>query len=157
MSLSSKKRRQANELLQKPAIHLKFTQNDYPPEPEHSPIVKMTRVELFDIPPQMTKSQKARARKRKRMAARKELEHCEEISESSQKDYSSYPLLHQPVQGSRIAFKVLEMTSAYTPEISDYKVMTMNHNELGSRHCQYSIQSSDASSLDSKRTITGKI
>jgi hypothetical protein len=170
MSLSTKKRKQTNELLQKPPIHVKFTEEEESDVPE-SPIVKMTKVELFDFPPQMSRSQKARARKRKRLAARRSMEvnpvhdtettmklnpvhdtettmkvnpvhdtettmkvnpvHDTETTmkvnpvhdtETTMKDYSSLPLVHQPTLGTRIAFKVLEMTSAYTPEISDYKV-----------------------------------
>ncbi|XP_017294329.1 coilin isoform X2 [Kryptolebias marmoratus] len=39
-----------------------------------------------------------------------------------QKDYSSMPLLAAPPQvGQTIAFKLLELTESYTPEISEYK------------------------------------
>ncbi|TMS15139.1 Coilin [Larimichthys crocea] len=38
-------------------------------------------------------------------------------------DYSSMPLLAAPPQvGQRIAFKLLELTENYTPEVSEYKV-----------------------------------
>uniref|UniRef100_UPI00398E619D coilin isoform X1 n=1 Tax=Pristiophorus japonicus TaxID=55135 RepID=UPI00398E619D len=39
-----------------------------------------------------------------------------------QRDYSKLPLLAAPPQvGERIAFKVLELSESYTPELSDYK------------------------------------
>uniref|UniRef100_A0AAQ6IIR3 Coilin tudor domain-containing protein n=1 Tax=Anabas testudineus TaxID=64144 RepID=A0AAQ6IIR3_ANATE len=38
-------------------------------------------------------------------------------------DYSSMPLLAAPPQvGQKIAFKLLELTENYTPEVSEYKV-----------------------------------
>uniref|UniRef100_H3D905 Coilin p80 n=1 Tax=Tetraodon nigroviridis TaxID=99883 RepID=H3D905_TETNG len=46
--------------------------------------------------------------------------------ESTPVDYSSMPLLAAPPQvGQKIAFKVLELTDSYSPEISDYKVGKM--------------------------------
>lgn len=43
-------------------------------------------------------------------------------SRVSKPDYSSMPLLAAPPQvGQRIAFKLLELTENYTPEVSDYK------------------------------------
>ncbi|XP_066472968.1 coilin isoform X2 [Tiliqua scincoides] len=42
--------------------------------------------------------------------------------EAPKKDYSTLPLLAAPPQvGERIAFKLLELTENYTPEVSDYK------------------------------------
>ncbi|XP_039596128.1 coilin [Polypterus senegalus] len=43
-------------------------------------------------------------------------------AEEPKKDYTSLPLLAAPPQiGQRIAFKLLELTENYTPEVSDYK------------------------------------
>ncbi|XP_051792253.1 coilin isoform X2 [Erpetoichthys calabaricus] len=43
-------------------------------------------------------------------------------AEEPKKDYASLPLLAAPPQiGQRIAFKLLELTENYTPEVSDYK------------------------------------
>ncbi|XP_028395284.1 coilin-like [Dendronephthya gigantea] len=40
----------------------------------------------------------------------------------SEKDFSSYPLLHGPPRvGDTIAFKMIELSQSYTPEISRYK------------------------------------
>ncbi|XP_067859886.1 coilin [Heptranchias perlo] len=46
------------------------------------------------------------------------------------RDYSKFPLLAAPPQvGERIAFKVLELSDNYTPELSDYKEgRIMNYN-----------------------------
>ncbi|KAK9407196.1 coilin [Crotalus adamanteus] len=42
--------------------------------------------------------------------------------EAPKKDYSTLPLLAAPPQvGQKIAFKLLELTENYTPEVSDYK------------------------------------
>uniref|UniRef100_A0A8C6VME5 Coilin n=1 Tax=Naja naja TaxID=35670 RepID=A0A8C6VME5_NAJNA len=42
--------------------------------------------------------------------------------EAPKKDYSGLPLLAAPPQvGQKIAFKLLELTENYTPEVSDYK------------------------------------
>ncbi|XP_053151470.1 coilin isoform X2 [Hemicordylus capensis] len=42
--------------------------------------------------------------------------------EAPKKDYSTLPLLAAPPQvGEKIAFKLLELTENYTPEVSDYK------------------------------------
>uniref|UniRef100_A0A6J0T087 Coilin n=1 Tax=Pogona vitticeps TaxID=103695 RepID=A0A6J0T087_9SAUR len=42
--------------------------------------------------------------------------------EAPKKDYSKFPLLAAPPQvGEKIAFKLLELTDNYTPEVSDYK------------------------------------
>ncbi|XP_070790524.1 coilin [Pituophis catenifer annectens] len=42
--------------------------------------------------------------------------------EAPKKDYSALPLLAAPPQvGQKIAFKLLELTENYTPEVSDYK------------------------------------
>uniref|UniRef100_A0A671UCY0 Coilin p80 n=1 Tax=Sparus aurata TaxID=8175 RepID=A0A671UCY0_SPAAU len=44
------------------------------------------------------------------------------------KNYSCMPLLAAPPQvGQTIAFKLLELTENYTPEVSDYKVSAVNH------------------------------
>ncbi|NXP60649.1 COIL protein, partial [Chloropsis cyanopogon] len=44
--------------------------------------------------------------------------------EITKKDYSVLPLLAAPPQvGERIAFKRLELTENYSPEVSDYKVL----------------------------------
>ncbi|NXW13703.1 COIL protein, partial [Circaetus pectoralis] len=44
--------------------------------------------------------------------------------EVPKRDYSVLPLLAAPPQvGERIAFKRLELTENYTPEVSDYKVL----------------------------------
>ncbi|XP_049601716.1 coilin [Syngnathus scovelli] len=43
-------------------------------------------------------------------------------AESTPKDYSAMPLLAAPPQvGQKIAFKLLELTENYTPEVSEYK------------------------------------
>ncbi|NXY71283.1 COIL protein, partial [Glareola pratincola] len=45
--------------------------------------------------------------------------------EVPKRDYSVLPLLAAPPQvGERIAFKRLELTENYTPEVSDYKVLS---------------------------------
>ncbi|NXC65634.1 COIL protein, partial [Anhinga anhinga] len=45
--------------------------------------------------------------------------------EVPKRDYSVLPLLAAPPQvGERIAFKRLELTENYSPEVSDYKVLT---------------------------------
>ncbi|NXL45964.1 COIL protein, partial [Podilymbus podiceps] len=44
--------------------------------------------------------------------------------EVPKRDYSVLPLLAAPPQvGERIAFKLLELTENYSPEVSDYKVL----------------------------------
>ncbi|KAF1486180.1 Coilin, partial [Eudyptula minor novaehollandiae] len=46
--------------------------------------------------------------------------------EVPKRDYSVLPLLASPPQvGERIAFKRLELTENYSPEVSDYKVLLM--------------------------------
>ncbi|NXP71500.1 COIL protein, partial [Ramphastos sulfuratus] len=46
--------------------------------------------------------------------------------EVPRRDYSVLPLLAAPPQvGERIAFKRLELTENYSPEVSDYKVLLM--------------------------------
>ncbi|CAK6976596.1 coilin [Scomber scombrus] len=44
------------------------------------------------------------------------------VESAPKQDYSSMPLLAAPPQvGQRIAFKLLELTESYTPEVSEYK------------------------------------
>ncbi|NXH57745.1 COIL protein, partial [Rhabdornis inornatus] len=54
--------------------------------------------------------------------------------EIPKRDYSSLPLLAAPPQvGERIAFKRLELTENYSPEVSDYKVLKTQNNKTNTK------------------------
>uniref|UniRef100_A0A3Q0RWT3 Coilin p80 n=1 Tax=Amphilophus citrinellus TaxID=61819 RepID=A0A3Q0RWT3_AMPCI len=56
------------------------------------------------------------------------------------KDYSSMPLLAAPPQvGQRIAFKLLELSENYTPEVSEYKVSAVRSAAVTCTHCNDSL------------------
>ncbi|KAM3598101.1 uncharacterized protein V6R79_013447 [Siganus canaliculatus] len=58
-------------------------------------------------------------------------------------DYSSLPLLAAPPQvGQKIAFKLLELTENYTPEVSEYKEATILSFDHSSRQVELELQSS---------------
>ncbi|NWH35031.1 COIL protein, partial [Chloropsis hardwickii] len=57
--------------------------------------------------------------------------------EITKKDYSVLPLLAAPPQvGERIAFKRLELTENYSPEVSDYKVLVFSPPFI---HCLFGV------------------
>ncbi|NWW96297.1 COIL protein, partial [Rhynochetos jubatus] len=66
--------------------------------------------------------------------------------EAPKRDYSVLPLLAAPPQvGERIAFKHLELTENYSPEVSDYKVPLFFAKEPGKFDLVY--QSADGAEL----------
>ncbi|XP_041077119.1 coilin-like [Polyodon spathula] len=65
--------------------------------------------------------------------------------EAPKKDYSSCPLLAAPPQmGQKIAFKLLELTENYTPEVSEYKEGKIIHYIPNTNQVELEILSSDA-------------
>uniref|UniRef100_A0A3Q3KLB9 Coilin p80 n=1 Tax=Mastacembelus armatus TaxID=205130 RepID=A0A3Q3KLB9_9TELE len=68
-----------------------------------------------------------------------------EAESPPRQDYSSMPLLAAPPQvGQKIAFKLLELTENYTPEISEYKVRPgkfdlVYQNPDGSERVEYAV------------------
>ncbi|MBN3287147.1 COIL protein, partial [Polyodon spathula] len=65
--------------------------------------------------------------------------------EAPKKDYSSCPLLAAPPQmGQKIAFKLLELTENYTPEVSDYKEGKIIHYVPNTNQVELEILSSNA-------------
>ncbi|XP_059804117.1 coilin [Hypanus sabinus] len=71
----------------------------------------------------------------------------ESVPKVPQRDYSKLPLLAAPPQvGERIAFKVLELSENYTPELSDYKEGRIVSYDAETQQVELSVESESSES-----------
>ncbi|KAI8906506.1 hypothetical protein DFJ77DRAFT_476912 [Powellomyces hirtus] len=111
LSLGKNKRKQIQKLMNVQRTHIKFD------DPIDAPRAIFTKVDLEDNFPYGFG--KSKSNKKLFLKAQKS---PPPQSQPKSKDYNSMPkLIGMPVVGQLVAYKVLEMSQSYCPEISDFQ------------------------------------